>query len=131
MRKALLLTLLLILAPISLAQESPVSLRVTPQVGFEPLGVVLNIRVPKHPDNRMICAAVQDIQQLEYYRSSCWAHGPDGPLQTIDNRLVRGLIAVPPIGDMNYQVGVELIRVSPRGDRSEHLATQNLRVMPR
>lgn len=121
---------LLCTAPLLHAAE-PVSLKVYPTFGFEPLTVQLTIRIPQHPDNRAICIFIEDVDQSLYYRSSCREHGATGPTVIIERSVGRDLrAAYSEESRMNYVAWVILSRVDAQGKIHTFRAQQLFRVIP-
>ena len=96
--------------------DPPISLRLRPSFGFAPLTVQLSVRIPPHPDNRVVC--IQLDSDNGYFRSSCFEHvGEEAKGLVVQN--YGGL----DVG--NYLVTVELIRV---GDK-RYTASQTFRAI--
>lgn len=109
--------------------NSPVTLTLTPRFGFAPLTVRLSIRVPKDPDNTQLCVIVSDSYGASYYRASCWWHGADGPLQTVEDKIARNLPSTAPFDQDNYVATAIITRKAPDGKTSTFLDSKAFRVM--
>ena len=60
--------LLIFYALLSALVPDPVALRLSSHVGFAPLTVRADVRIPKHPDNRAACVTLDGAMFYE----SCW-----------------------------------------------------------
>ena len=60
--------LLIFYALLAVILPAPVALTLSSRVGFAPLTIRADVRVPKHPDNRAACVTLEGTMSYE----SCW-----------------------------------------------------------
>lgn len=60
--------LLVFYALLAALLPAPIALRLSARVGFAPMTVRADVRIPKHPDNRAACLTLEGTMSYE----SCW-----------------------------------------------------------